>query len=119
MPQGEPTLEKGAANESDDDYVPYVPVRKRKEAQYYRLASRYSQRRPVAAHDDAGGRSRAGWGGDNGRRPAESGSDDEGDTTAGPRANVKLVEQAAELRKQQLERGKCGVATDIKWFAQN
>ncbi|KAI9590809.1 P-loop containing nucleoside triphosphate hydrolase protein [Syncephalis fuscata] len=94
-----------AVDEEEDDYVPYVPVRKRKEAQYERIASRYSQRLPITTKNDTSDRSRTSRGNDNNRRTADTESDEEGDTTAGPRANVKLVEQAAEIRKRQMQTG--------------
>ncbi|KAJ3159471.1 hypothetical protein HDU86_001789 [Geranomyces michiganensis] len=69
-----------AANfEADDDYVPYVPVRERRADKYRKIAS--TRRRP---HGD------------------QTSSEDEAvdDTPkAGPRSNVALIDQAAELRK--------------------
>jgi hypothetical protein len=96
--------------EEKDDYVPYVPIRQRKEAQYERIASRYNQRLPAAtAQTDT--RDRLQTTRDHKQR-ADSDEASEEDTTVGPRSNVNLVEQAVELRKQQMELGIYRVFTD-------
>ncbi|KAJ3029461.1 DEAD-box ATP-dependent RNA helicase 35 [Rhizophlyctis rosea] len=64
---------------SDDDYVPYVPVKERRAEKLQKLASAY--RRPLE------------------RSPSPTSENEE----AGPgaRANVPLIDQAVELKKQE------------------
>ncbi|RKP07822.1 P-loop containing nucleoside triphosphate hydrolase protein [Thamnocephalis sphaerospora] len=79
--------------EDADDYVPYVSVRQRKMAQRERIAQRYNHRMPAANQEAAPKRSSG----------AEDNVDDAERTaaiTAGPKSNVKLVDQAVELRQR-------------------
>ncbi|KAJ3293658.1 DEAD-box ATP-dependent RNA helicase 35 [Borealophlyctis nickersoniae] len=66
---------------SDDDYVPYVPVKQRRAEQFQKLASRH--RRPQE------------------RSPSPSDSDRDAVIVAGPKAHVPLIDQAVELKKSE------------------
>ncbi|KAI8817044.1 P-loop containing nucleoside triphosphate hydrolase protein [Fimicolochytrium jonesii] len=68
---------------ADDSYVPYVPVRERRAEKYRKLAT--TLRKPLDR--------------ENGNSSASDSEPDE--PKAGPRSNVALIDQAAELRKQE------------------
>ncbi|TPX71818.1 hypothetical protein SpCBS45565_g00762 [Spizellomyces sp. 'palustris'] len=65
---------------TDDDYVPYVPVRERRAEKYRKLAT--VLRKPVERED------------------SEPDSDQDA-PRAGPQSNVALIDQAAELKKKE------------------
>ncbi|KAI9205856.1 P-loop containing nucleoside triphosphate hydrolase protein [Polychytrium aggregatum] len=69
-----------------DSYVPYVPIRQRKDEKFSRLAS-IDHRRRVVLDDDSS-------------MPA---ADDDA-PRAGPMANVSLIEQAVEIKKHEYKK---------------
>ncbi len=69
-----------------DDYVPYVPIKKRRESKLQKLAS---QRRIPEPQKDS-----------------EVDDETEESVKAGPKANVSLIDQAVEVKKQKMIEGK-------------
>lgn len=69
-----------------DDYVPYVPIKQRREAKFQKLASQRNIPEPQKENE----------------------VDDEVEelVRAGPKANVSLIDQAVEVKKQKLIEGK-------------
>ncbi|CAJ0760246.1 14969_t:CDS:10 [Entrophospora sp. SA101] len=65
----------------DDDYVPYVPIKQRREAKLQKLAS---QRRIPEPQKDK-----------------EVEEEEEDSHKAGPKANISLIDQAVEVKKQK------------------
>lgn len=68
--------------EDEDDYVPYVPIKQRKQAQFQQVTSKYL-RKPVEDEDIH----------------RNSSTDDE--MTAGPRAHESLIEQAMKMKEKE------------------
>lgn len=68
--------------EDDDDYVPYVPIKQRREAKFQKLVS---QRRLPEQQN-----------------LAEADEEIEDSHKAGPKANVSLIDQAVEVKKQKM-----------------
>lgn len=69
-----------------DSYVPYVPIKQRREAKFQKLASQRNIPEPQKENE----------------------VDDEVEelVRAGPKANVSLIDQAVEAKKQKLIEGK-------------
>ncbi|RUS16174.1 P-loop containing nucleoside triphosphate hydrolase protein [Endogone sp. FLAS-F59071] len=68
------------ANHDDEDYVPYVPLKQRRDAKLMKLVNQRRVPEPVKNDEP---------------------SDDEDAPKAGPKATQTLLEQAAEVRKKQ------------------
>ncbi|CAG8459231.1 19246_t:CDS:2 [Dentiscutata erythropus] len=68
--------------DDDDDYVPYIPIKQRREAKFQKLVS---QRRLPEQQN-----------------PAEVDEEIEDSHKAGPKANVSLIDQAVEVKKQKM-----------------
>lgn len=77
-------LKNDDANHDDEDYVPYVPLKQRRDAKLMKLVNQRRAPEP-AKHDEP--------------------SDDEDAPKAGPKATQTLLEQAAEVRKKQALQG--------------
>jgi hypothetical protein len=75
-----------------DDYVPYIPIKQRREAKFQKLASQRHIPEPQKDNE----------------------ADDEVEelVRAGPKANISLIDQAVEVKKQKLIEGK-GIFTFI------
>jgi hypothetical protein len=78
---------KRKADDSEiDDYVPYVPIKQRREAKIQKLASQRHIPEP--------------------QKDNEVDDEIEELVKAGPKANISLIDQAVEVKKQKLLEGK-------------
>ncbi|KAG9323834.1 hypothetical protein KVV02_007844 [Mortierella alpina] len=97
-----------------EDYVPYVPLAKRRAEKYSKLAHKKGLDFGSSYNNNAGdgsdqndsnhrGRARNGGGdGSDQNREDEDDEDDESAAKVGPRAGVSLIEQSVEIRKAQV-----------------
>lgn len=76
---------EGSLDINEDDYVPYVPTKKRRQEKIQKLLS---QRRIIEPQSNA-----------------EVEDEVEDTVKAGPKANVSLIDQAVEVKKQKMLEG--------------
>lgn len=111
LDNGSPAPADGVENDEEDDYVPYVPVKKRKELELQKLLQRRAGGRPSpapAASSTASPRDSSTPGPAGPRsgsaKPARKGSDDEDEAeTVVRRSKQTLLQEAQAYKRQQAE----------------
>lgn len=95
--------------ELGDDYVPYVPLAKRRAEKYSKLVSRKGGLDFGSAHhynnNDGGNRTTKNDGGGNRNDGSNDNDEDEDEdalTKVGPMAGISLIEQSVDIRKAQV-----------------